>query len=230
MDAGRDRIHRIPADRGFGLRDGVPARDVVKVAVLTGSVLAAVLAAVVLRARNRHYRAVFELETADSDHDGVPDVPADSRGGVRRLDQCSNRSAVPLICSVFAGSAQRTGREIRQFLVHKVAATGGHLGPNLGGWSSRWHCTGCSTPHDPIIFDTGHQAYVHKMLTGRSAGSTPCGARAGCPVTRRAPRASTTGWSPATRRRRCPTPTGGQGLRAERAATGTSSPSSVTAR
>jgi NhaA family Na+:H+ antiporter len=36
--------------------------------------LAAVLAAVVLRARNRHYRAVFELETADADRDGVPDV------------------------------------------------------------------------------------------------------------------------------------------------------------
>jgi NhaA family Na+:H+ antiporter len=47
---------------------------VVKVAVLTGSLLAAVLAAVVLRARNRHYRAVFELETADTDRDGVPDV------------------------------------------------------------------------------------------------------------------------------------------------------------
>jgi NhaA family Na+:H+ antiporter len=49
-------------------------QDVVKVAVLTGSVLAALLAAIVLRARNRHYRAVFELETADDDHDGVPDV------------------------------------------------------------------------------------------------------------------------------------------------------------
>lgn len=52
-----------------------PARqDVVKVGVLTGSLLAAALAAVLLRIRNRHYRAVFELETADADHDGVPDV------------------------------------------------------------------------------------------------------------------------------------------------------------
>lgn len=49
-------------------------RDVVKVAVLTGSVLAAVSAAAVLRARNRHYRAVFELETTDADHDGIPDM------------------------------------------------------------------------------------------------------------------------------------------------------------
>lgn len=59
-------------DLAYGLES--PRQDVVKVAVLTGSVLAALLAAIVLRARNRHYRAVFELETADDDHDGVPDV------------------------------------------------------------------------------------------------------------------------------------------------------------
>jgi len=47
---------------------------VMKVAVLTGSVLAAILAGILLRIRNRHYRAVFELETADPDCDGVPDV------------------------------------------------------------------------------------------------------------------------------------------------------------
>ena len=67
-----------------------PRQDVVKVAVLTGSVLAALLAAVVLRARNRHYRAVFELETADADHDGVPDVPGDSRP--RCVDWANARS------------------------------------------------------------------------------------------------------------------------------------------
>jgi len=47
---------------------------VMKVAVLSGSVLAALLAGVLLRIRNRHYRAIFELETADPDCDGVPDV------------------------------------------------------------------------------------------------------------------------------------------------------------
>lgn len=46
----------------------------VKVAVLTGSLIAAALAAVVLRLRNRHYRRVYEEETRDLDHDGVPDV------------------------------------------------------------------------------------------------------------------------------------------------------------
>ena len=63
---------------------GSARQDVVKVAVLTGSLLAAALAAVVLRIRNRQYRALYELETADADHDGVPDIyPAerDGRGG-----------------------------------------------------------------------------------------------------------------------------------------------------
>ncbi len=58
--------------------------------------------------------------------------------------------------------------EIRELLVHKVAATGGHLGPNLGvvELTLALHRV-FDSPHDPIIFDTGHQAYVHKMLTGR---------------------------------------------------------------
>ena len=60
-------------------------------------------------------------------------------------------------------------QEIRQFLIHKVAATGGHLGPNLGvvELTLALHRV-FDSPHDPIIFDTGHQSYVHKMLTGRS--------------------------------------------------------------
>jgi 1-deoxy-D-xylulose-5-phosphate synthase len=60
--------------------------------------------------------------------------------------------------------------EIREFLIHKVAATGGHLGPNLGvvELTLALHRV-FDSPHDPIIFDTGHQAYVHKMLTGRAA-------------------------------------------------------------
>ncbi|CAN5485061.1 1-deoxy-D-xylulose-5-phosphate synthase [soil metagenome] len=51
-----------------------------------------------------------------------------------------------------------------------MAATGGHLGPNLGvvELTLALHRV-FDSPHDPIIFDTGHQAYVHKMLTGRCA-------------------------------------------------------------
>jgi 1-deoxy-D-xylulose-5-phosphate synthase len=58
--------------------------------------------------------------------------------------------------------------EIRSLLVSTVARTGGHLGPNLGvvELTIALHRV-FDSPHDPIIFDTGHQAYVHKLLTGR---------------------------------------------------------------
>ncbi len=59
--------------------------------------------------------------------------------------------------------------EIRDFLVEKVSATGGHLGPNLGVVELTLAVHRIfSSPDDPIIFDTGHQAYVHKMITGRT--------------------------------------------------------------
>ncbi|MDT5148106.1 MAG: 1-deoxy-D-xylulose-5-phosphate synthase [Mycobacterium sp.] len=63
---------------------------------------------------------------------------------------------------------RKLAAEIREFLIHKVAATGGHLGPNLGvvELTLALHRV-FDSPHDPIVFDTGHQAYVHKMLTGR---------------------------------------------------------------
>ncbi len=61
-------------------------------------------------------------------------------------------------------------REIRAFLVEKVSATGGHLGPNLGvvELSIALHRV-FRSPEDAIIWDIGHQAYVHKVLTGRAA-------------------------------------------------------------
>ncbi len=61
-------------------------------------------------------------------------------------------------------------REIRAFLVEKVSATGGHLGPNLGvvELSIALHRV-FRSPEDAIIWDTGHQSYVHKILTGRAA-------------------------------------------------------------
>ena len=59
--------------------------------------------------------------------------------------------------------------EIRAFLIAHVGRTGGHLGSNLGivELTIALHRV-FDSPHDPIIFDTGHQAYVHKMLTGRA--------------------------------------------------------------
>ena len=61
--------------------------------------------------------------------------------------------------------------EIRDFLVAKVSRTGGHLGPNLGvvELTIALHRV-FDSPSEPIVFDTGHQAYVHKILTGRQAG------------------------------------------------------------
>lgn len=61
--------------------------------------------------------------------------------------------------------------EIRDFLVQKVARTGGHLGPNLGAVEITLALHRVfDSPRDRILWDTGHQAYVHKMLTGRQAG------------------------------------------------------------
>ncbi|HPB72860.1 MAG TPA: 1-deoxy-D-xylulose-5-phosphate synthase [Phycicoccus sp.] len=58
--------------------------------------------------------------------------------------------------------------EIRNFLVDKVSRTGGHLGPNLGvvELTLALHRV-FDSPKDSIVFDTGHQSYVHKLLTGR---------------------------------------------------------------
>jgi 1-deoxy-D-xylulose-5-phosphate synthase len=58
--------------------------------------------------------------------------------------------------------------EIRAFLIEHVCQTGGHLGPNLGVIELTLAVHRIfDSPRDPIIFDTGHQSYVHKILTGR---------------------------------------------------------------
>ena len=59
--------------------------------------------------------------------------------------------------------------EIRQFLITKVSKTGGHLGPNLGvvELTIALHRI-FDSPKDVLLFDTGHQSYVHKIITGRA--------------------------------------------------------------
>ena len=59
--------------------------------------------------------------------------------------------------------------DIRQFLIEKVSRTGGHLGPNLGvvELTIAIHRV-FQSPRDVVLFDTGHQSYVHKILTGRA--------------------------------------------------------------
>jgi 1-deoxy-D-xylulose-5-phosphate synthase len=76
--------------------------------------------------------------------------------GPRDLDGLSSEEMVEL-----AG-------EIRQFLVEEVSKTGGHLGPNLGVVELTLAIHRIfDSPTDAIIFDTGHQSYVHKLVTGR---------------------------------------------------------------
>lgn len=74
--------------------------------------------------------------------------------------------------------------EIREFLVAEVSKTGGHLGPNLGvvELTIAIHRV-FESPRDPIVFDTGHQSYVHKLLTGRQdfSGLRQQGGLAGYP-------------------------------------------------
>jgi 1-deoxy-D-xylulose-5-phosphate synthase len=66
------------------------------------------------------------------------------------------------------GQVRTLAAEIREFLVQSVSRTGGHLGPNLGvvELTIAIHRV-FDSPRDTIVFDTGHQAYVHKLLTGR---------------------------------------------------------------
>ena len=76
--------------------------------------------------------------------------------GPRDLDRLSQKQLVSLAA------------EIREFLIGEVSKTGGHLGPNLGvvELTMAIHRV-FDSPHDAIVFDTGHQSYVHKLLTGR---------------------------------------------------------------
>ncbi len=68
-----------------------------------------------------------------------------------------------------ASQLDELAAEIRAFLVDSVSRTGGHLGPNLGvvELTLALHRV-FESPKDTLVFDTGHQSYVHKLLTGRN--------------------------------------------------------------
>ncbi|SEE23614.1 1-deoxy-D-xylulose-5-phosphate synthase [Arthrobacter alpinus] len=71
------------------------------------------------------------------------------------------------------GQMEELAQEVRDFLVTNVSQTGGHLGPNLGvvELTLAIHRV-FQSPKDSVIFDTGHQSYVHKLVTGRQDFST----------------------------------------------------------
>ncbi|MDO4800330.1 MAG: 1-deoxy-D-xylulose-5-phosphate synthase N-terminal domain-containing protein, partial [Bacillota bacterium] len=64
---------------------------------------------------------------------------------------------------------EQLAAEIREFLIAQVSRTGGHLGSNLGmvELTIALHRV-YRSPQDRLIFDVGHQAYIHKILTGRA--------------------------------------------------------------
>ena len=82
--------------------------------------------------------------------------------------------------------------EIRAFLIESISRTGGHLSSNLGivELTLALHVV-FDSPRDRILFDVGHQSYVHKILTGRGS-SLRCGSTRDCPAFRSAMRASMT--------------------------------------
>ena len=100
-------------------------------------------------------------------------------------------------------------QQIRSRIIEAVSARSGHLGSNLGAveLTVAVHRV-FRSPHDVILWDTGHQAYVHKMLTGRSAdfdSLRTSGGMSGYPVARGvAPRLDREQSTPP---RCCPTPT-----------------------
>jgi 1-deoxy-D-xylulose-5-phosphate synthase len=76
-------------------------------------------------------------------------------------------SPADLKCLSFAQMAE-LAEEIREFLIQTLSKTGGHLGPNLGvvELTLALHAV-FNTPEDRLLFDVSHQAYIHKILTGR---------------------------------------------------------------
>jgi 1-deoxy-D-xylulose-5-phosphate synthase len=76
-------------------------------------------------------------------------------------------------------------REIRALLIDQVSATGGHLGSTLGvvEVTIAVHRV-FRSPRDVLLFDTGHQAYVHKILTAGAPSSISCAKPTGCLATR----------------------------------------------
>jgi len=65
---------------------------------------------------------------------------------------------------------EELSEDIRQFLINQLSATGGHIGPNLGVVELTIALHKCfDSPKDKMIWDVGHQSYVHKILTGRAS-------------------------------------------------------------
>ena len=80
-----------------------------------------------------------------------------------------NNISLATLRGMSPAESKKFASEIRDFLIDKVSKTGGHLGPNLGvvELTIAIHRV-FDSPKDVVLFDTGHQSYVHKILTGRA--------------------------------------------------------------
>ena len=103
--------------------------------------------------------------TAPGDPPARPFVPA-LAGPASQLSRISSPADLR---SMSTEQLATLAGEIREFLVEQTSKRGGHLGPNLGvvELTIALHLV-FDSPRDPIVFDTGHQAYVHKIITGRA--------------------------------------------------------------
>ena len=106
-----------------------------------------------------------------------PSSPRDQAREAGGGDKARILAPAPLLASIHGPEDLRRltsdqlielAAQIRSYLVASVSRTGGHLGPNLGvvELTIALHRT-FRSPNDSLVFDTGHQAYVHKLLTGR---------------------------------------------------------------
>ncbi len=97
--------------------------------------------------------------------DAVPGAPGATVGPARVLPRVTSPAVLKKLSEA---DLDILATEVREHLVRTVTATGGHLGPNLGvvELTLALHRV-FDSPRDRIVFDTGHQSYVHKLLTGR---------------------------------------------------------------
>ncbi|MDB5419180.1 MAG: dxs [Phenylobacterium sp.] len=118
------------------------------------------------------------------------------------------------------GQLKQLAEELRAETVDAVSQTGGHLGAGLGvvELTIALHYV-YDTPKDVLIWDVGHQAYPHKILTAAGTASAPCARAAAFPASPSARRANTTRSARPTPRHRSPPPWDSASRATARAAT-----------
>ena len=158
------------------------------------------------KARAALAEAAGETDRPRADHRLHPHPPLMSEHDNRLLDSIegpddlSERSDEEL---------QQVAQEVRELIIDTIGEIGGHFGANLGTCelAVALHSL-LDSPRDKILWDVGHQAYPHKVLTGRRERSTRSASTRGWRRSARCSSPSTTSWAPATPRPRSATRSG----------------------